>query len=790
MPDWLAFIVVGTLLHYFGWIISVNYLGWGRRWFRPQIITQSQSYPRWRQQLWVEQFAVLITGVGSGFGVWILATRVLPYLLQAFTGPKQYIEVYFCISVPLLMVVFLLWMTVFIRISSPSSTHGMERIWWARITTSVLTASGFWIVSTSLLLAAPMLFNLWTRTILLIGLLSGLVAMLAGLHLKIKARKQIDDPSLTLLFARKAEALATKVFLGFLTVAVASLSNWLLEIATRVSGQRWANTSAIDGELFPSNGLIGILIVLLLVVGTLTSLFIDVNKLSFNVDVKDLILKTYRWFGSTDTEVSDSYVSEDIHLKELNKNRKLWPVFNLAANFSGADKLKNKDSPTTSFTITPLHAGSHDIGYRPTDAYGGPGGMTLGTAVTISEDPIGSARQYLSSSATFRFLMSFFNIRFGWWLGNPGPAGNRTFSFSKPRSALHSSLYEILGIKGAEAPYIHLSGGQDFDTLGVYEMVLRRCSHIVAIDVTEDPTFTFEGLGNTIRRVRIDLGIPIEFDSVPLYRRSDKKVGKYCAVGRICYSAKDGNKAADGVLVYVKPAFYGKEPRDVFSYAKMHQSFPHEALDDQSFGDGAFESYRMLGSYIIGEICREKGQIKDIESFIEQVREYALENEQDTKLVDSDLADRIGDNVVSQIKDLIAGPVLTNYRGVICAEFRDRFGEQLTTADDGLPAASGSKTYELVVWLQPRPETNGFAESVEIRGGRDAKKVEFEVSLDSDTLEFSSHRQKVLAPANERSSELRFQFVVPETSKKHDVWLHLLQKNRLIQVLRVGIRVK
>jgi hypothetical protein len=787
MPDWLAFIIFGALLHYFGWVIYVNYLGWIQRFFRRGSTPQSVIYLRWRHQLWLEQFVIFFTGVLSGLSVWILLTKIVPYLLFALS-PRRYAEVYFCISVPLLIGAFLLWMTAFIRISSRAPTYGMDRIWWAEMTTLALRATGIWTLFSCLLLGAPLLFHLWPRALLLIGLLSGLVTALAGLNLKMLARKRIEEPPPS-RFASRLQALATNITLGFVTVVVALVAKWILQRAIQFSGQKWAMTPGFStGELLPSLGLISILILLLLVIGTLTSLVIDLNKLSFNVDIKNSILKAYQ-FDSGHSKVSYSEGNEDIQLHKLNVNRKLWPVFNLTANFSGVGRLKNKDFTTTSFTITPSHAGSHDIGYRHTTSYGGADGITLGTAITISDDPIGRARQYLSSSATFRFLMAFFNIRFGWWLGNPGPAGNQSFSLSKPKSALPLLFYEVFGINGAESRYIHLSGGQDYDTLGVYEMVLRRCSHIVAIDVTEDPHFTFESLGNTIRRVRLDLGIPIEFDNVPLYRRADKKIGKYCAVGRICYSSKDGDKAEDGVLVYLKPAFYGKEPRDVFSYAKLHDSFPHETLDDQSFGDGAFESYRMLGSYALAEICRGKEQTYDIESFVQQVREYTVDNQQDSKLVEIDLADRIGDNVVSQIKELMAGPVLTNYRGAICAEFRDRFDEPLNLKDDGLPVASASKTYELIVWLQPRPQTNQFAESVEIRGGRDAKTVEFEVSLDSDTLKFNFHRQKVFAPVNERSSELQFQFVVPETQKKHEVWLHLLQKNRLIQVMRVEINV-
>ena len=53
-------------------------------------------------------------------------------------------------------------------------------------------------------------------------------------------------------------------------------------------------------------------------------------------------------------------------------------------------------------------------------------------------------------------------------------------------------------------------------------MVLRRCSTIVVVDGSQDPNYTYEDLGNAIRKIRVDLGIPIEFPSgMPIYGARD-----------------------------------------------------------------------------------------------------------------------------------------------------------------------------------------------------------------------------------------------------------------------------
>src|ERR1700730_6855254 len=132
-------------------------------------------------------------------------------------------------------------------------------------------------------------------------------------------------------------------------------------------------------------------------------------------------------------------------------------------------------------------------------------------------------------------------------------------------------------------------------------MVLRRCHYIVVSDAGQDPECSFTDLGEAIRKIRIDLGITIEFDDICIYARSDSEAqnlkGRSCAIGRIRYAPIDGDKVADGVLIYIKPACYGHEPRDIYEYFKRSPLFPHESTADQFFTESQFESYRMLGAY-------------------------------------------------------------------------------------------------------------------------------------------------------------------------------------------------
>src|SRR5205823_1122534 len=109
-------------------------------------------------------------------------------------------------------------------------------------------------------------------------------------------------------------------------------------------------------------------------------------------------------------------------------------------------------------------------------------------------------------------------------------------------------LAEMFGDTTDSHPYIYLSDGGHFENLGLYEMVLRRRKTIIVSDAGCDADYAFEDLGNAIRKIRVDLGVPIEMhEPMYLYPRKDDVAGKYCAIGTIRYSQIDKN-ASDGTL--------------------------------------------------------------------------------------------------------------------------------------------------------------------------------------------------------------------------------------------------
>jgi hypothetical protein len=286
---------------------------------------------------------------------------------------------------------------------------------------------------------------------------------------------------------------------------------------------------------------------------------------------------------------------------------KLMHVINMTLNLVHGKRLAWQQRKAESFTCSPLHCGSMYVGYRPTRDYGGDNGISLGTAVAISGAAASSNMGYLSVSTAVTFLMTLFNTRLGWWLGNPGPSGEDYYHLAYPNSAIYPIVAEALGLTDDQNAYVLLSDGGHFENLGLYEMVMRRCQTIVVVEGSQDSNFEFGDMGNAVRKIRIDLGIPIEFEDVQIYKRDTEipegKVGRYCALGRIDYKRVDGEAAQNGVVLYIKPSYYGDEPRDVVNYAKTNANFPHESTADLWFSEAQFESYRRLGSYIMDLIC-------------------------------------------------------------------------------------------------------------------------------------------------------------------------------------------
>jgi len=91
----------------------------------------------------------------------------------------------------------------------------------------------------------------------------------------------------------------------------------------------------------------------------------------------------------------------------------------------------------------PYHSGSACKAFRPSSHYGAPEGISLGTAIAIS-GAAASPNMGYHSSPLVTLLLALFNVRLGWWLGNPGKEGDTTFASEGPANAIRPLFDEIL----------------------------------------------------------------------------------------------------------------------------------------------------------------------------------------------------------------------------------------------------------------------------------------------------------------------------------------------------------
>jgi hypothetical protein len=264
------------------------------------------------------------------------------------------------------------------------------------------------------------------------------------------------------------------------------------------------------------------------------------------------------------------------------------------------ENLAWQERKASSFTVSPLAVGNPALGYRQAKKYGNQ--ISLGTAMAISGAAASPNMGYHSSSPV-ALLMTLFNVRLGWWLGNPA---HRAWNLSGPRQAFLPFIFELFGLTDDQRRFVYLSDGGHFENLGIYEMLQRRCRTIVAVDAACDPELEFGDLGNAIRKARIDFGVEISFPQPPSPNRKPTRLGlinrpkrpalsPYCAIGRIRYPEIPDE---EGTLIYIKAAIHGDEPEDILTYATASKAFPHESTMDQFFTESQFESYRRLGVHI------------------------------------------------------------------------------------------------------------------------------------------------------------------------------------------------
>ncbi|OAF02564.1 hypothetical protein AYJ54_26660 [Bradyrhizobium centrolobii] len=358
-------------------------------------------------------------------------------------------------------------------------------------------------------------------------------------------------------------------------------------------------------------------------------LFLNVNANSLHQLYRDRLGSAFL-FGQKDAtgalEGADHFRFSDII-----SGASPYHLINAALNLPGSNFANRRGRNADFFIFSKRYVGSEATGYVDTRlAEKATDGLNVGTAMAIS----GAAAAPNMGMASMRPLsatIALLNVRLGrwirhpldivkyadanlaerWWRGSAGPLHLLSEAFFKSGKAVTERR------PGRRwAGFLFLTDGGHIENLGIYELLRRRCSLIVAVDAEADPDYTSASLIQLQRFARIDLGTRIVMDWQPIGVRTKEASrgvasgtrtqahGPHVALGLIDYPPLwEGGDRQRGVLVYIKSSLSGDENDYVMAYKSRNPAFPQESTMEQLFSEEQFEAYRALGEHIGRRLC-------------------------------------------------------------------------------------------------------------------------------------------------------------------------------------------
>jgi hypothetical protein len=607
------------------WCIGVPLFGWLLVEFVAALTAErmrGSSLSSWEGSRLAEFSGLLIAGL-------IAAGLMFTVVIHLLHPLREHPALFVTLAAPALLGLYLLARALFVAIAglaNRGAAGDADREWWARLSGWLLLLIVFWMVGTAVcFLGAYLLESVseFKKHVMgAVGGMAGLTGSIGALLASRGGKQQPSSPQPTSGGKQVTMFGFAWLFIANTIVLVTWLTIWLGELLTGHPGI--FNVSPDSVATLPARSDAAIVVALILglfLMASVTGLVVNVNRFSLHGMYRSRLIRAY--LGASNAErKADPFTG--FAIKDNPRLHKLWhgsatyplPIINTTLNVTHGEDLAWQQRKAQSFSMTPFHCGNFRNGYRRSESYGGPGGISVGTAVTIS-GAAANPEMGQNSSPAMSFLMTLFNVRLGAWLGNTNERGKDTYQEPGPRQALRPLLTELFGLADADGRYVNLSDGGHFDNLGLYEVVLRRCRYVFISDAGQDDKFTFEDLGNAIRKIRIDFGVRIEFKKeIRILPRNpvgnDPKTGFYCATAIIHYEDMD-ESAQPGKLVYIKPTICGENPvpYDVYSYSRASDMFPHEPTSDQWFSESQFESYRALGRHIFEQLPTAGSTIQD-----------------------------------------------------------------------------------------------------------------------------------------------------------------------------------
>ncbi|HKU90265.1 MAG TPA: patatin-like phospholipase family protein [Steroidobacteraceae bacterium] len=599
----------------------------------------------------VVSLLAIASGAIAGYAVY--GGVVFARHMQKTMAPETWSALYATFAVPFLLLCFALGTVFYVALIRRNTDEG-AREWWARSGGVWISAAALWVMAHALCIWAPAFLSRWgTLATGGVGTLGGVLVAIAGYKSNQTATDKQSSISgaIETLNVRVLDLIAIGFIVALFAITSLLIVGWSADLTDRdhpenvfriylesVGDRPWERVGIALGAC---------------ALAWVFSWFAGVNAFSMHAMYGNRLARAFlgatrepapgrgklaenqqrRPHAYTGFDPDDDVAVADMGLAQPGK---LFHVINIALNFMrvSGNRLEWQERKAASFTVTPFRTGSRITGFCKSDSIGGggatevdctqpqthAGGITIGRAMTISGAAVAPSMGF-HSSKLIAIVMTFFNVRLGWWLPNPmrfygwGQAQYQQKALVKklrrtePAYPLFSLLREMFGRTREDTKSVYLSDGGHFENLGLYEMVRRRCSQIVVVDAGCDPEHKFDDLERAMRIIRNDLGTEIEFPYGLPTVEAIARTKRHYTIGHIRYP---GSAAEDppALLLYIKPGLNGDEPLDVARYAARARDngepFPHQSTSDQFFDEPQFESYRALGRHSMQPLIREK----------------------------------------------------------------------------------------------------------------------------------------------------------------------------------------
>lgn len=367
----------------------------------------------------------------------------------------------------------------------------------------------------------------------------------------------------------------------------------------------------------------------MIVFSSVLGYFVNVNYISVHRFYRDRLMETF--MPDIDTALNNitgkAKDADKAFLGSLNlldSPTSPYHIINTNVVLVSSEKIKYKRRGGDNFILSSQYCGSDATGWTPTRNFMD-GKMTWATAMAISgaaaNPNAGVGGQGVTRNKTLSLVMSFLNVRLGYWAKNP-----------KSKRKCHTpnhffpGLYEFLTIFNFKSfeenrDFVQLSDGGHFENTAIYELIRRKCHLIIACDGGADANFTFSDFKTMARRVEEDFNTRIrvnkQFNQTDLLPSQDESTFSNGSQsnskrGFMVFDVRYADKT-NGTIIYLKTTLTNDVSYRIKSYAAQNPDFPDQSTADQFFDEAQVDAYRELGYHIASSMLKEKALVKLIQ---------------------------------------------------------------------------------------------------------------------------------------------------------------------------------